>query len=66
MGQPVWEKITPDGKPFGHKTDKEKELEEKVKGLEEQIIILKEENKQILELLEGEDKEDKKDNKIEE
>ena len=51
---PVWERITPDGKPFGYQSPKEEELNKKIKELEEEMAILKKENEQLRELFEEE------------
>lgn len=52
MSQPVWEKITPDGKPFGYKSENEIELEKKVEELNKKIELVEKENKQLRSLFE--------------
>jgi cell shape-determining protein MreC len=51
---PVWEKITTNGKPFGHESEEEKELKEEIVKLKEEIELLKKENEQLQQLFEEE------------
>lgn len=54
MGQPVWEKITPNGKPFGYQSESEIEANNEIEELKKEIEILKKENEQLREMIESE------------
>ncbi|MCX6822221.1 MAG: hypothetical protein NTW30_05600 [Candidatus Aenigmarchaeota archaeon] len=47
MGEPVWSKITPDGKPFGYKSDGELEALKKLEEVEKENKILRKEVEQL-------------------
>ena len=52
MGEPVWSKITPNGKPFDYEDPALTPLKEENVKLKEKISILEKENNQLRELLE--------------
>lgn len=53
MGAPNWNRITPNGRPFDYVDPSVKPLTEEIESLTKENVLLKKENEQLRELLEG-------------
>ena len=56
MGSPNWNRITPNGKPFGYEDPALKPLTEEIEALATENVLLKKENEQLRQLLEEDTK----------